>query len=336
MPLPNRPYIGTWKLNNQQLVQHTPDATPLTSVVHSCYSVGMRTPEQRQTWFQNRAANKPAGVCSRYPNCTQLTDGVHKLCSKHLMRALSGKKALKQRVKVPNECRVLECHNPARPGLSRCEGCAAKEARLAAQPHWKQRRAERRQEIRAEVVTAYGGACTCCGEARLAFLTIDHENRYNGEGPHTGTPLYLWLKAQSFPAGFRVLCQNCNFALGLFGYCPHGDLVQPLPERPVSAQTLRTQVKSRERNLKNKLDAFNAYGGVRCQCCQETHHECLTIDHLDNKGGDHRRALAGKPIYRWLAQEGYPEGFQVLCLNCNFAKRFHQVCPHKASPDGGG
>ena len=26
MPIENRPYIGTWKLNNQQLVQHTPDA----------------------------------------------------------------------------------------------------------------------------------------------------------------------------------------------------------------------------------------------------------------------------------------------------------------------
>jgi len=26
---------------------------------------------------------------------------------------------------------------------------------------------------------------------------------------------------QGYPTGFRVLCHNCNQAIGLYGYCPH-------------------------------------------------------------------------------------------------------------------
>lgn len=336
MPLDKRPYVGTWKLNNQQLIQHTPDAIPLVFLRELCYAGRMQIKAQRQAWFQRKATDKPPGVCSRYPNCSTLTDGQHKLCPVHLKRSRAGKEAARQQTKVPGECQVLECRHPARAGFSRCERCALKEAQLALKPAYKRRRAGRRQEVRAEVLAAYGGVCRCCGETGQAFLTIDHENRYNGEGPHTGTPLYLWLQSQGFPSGFRVLCQSCNFALGLFGYCPHSDLVQPLPERPVLERTQQLRSYQKGLNLKSKLAAFNAYGGVSCRCCQETHHECLTIDHLDNNGGDHRKVLAGKPIYRWLAQEGYPESFQVLCLNCNFAKRFHPVCPHKVIPVGGG
>lgn len=33
--------------------------------------------------------------------------------------------------------------------------------------------------------------------------------------------MYRWLRNHGYPLGFRVLCMNCNFALGKFGYCPH-------------------------------------------------------------------------------------------------------------------
>jgi hypothetical protein len=33
--------------------------------------------------------------------------------------------------------------------------------------------------------------------------------------------LYLWLKRNNYPTGFRVLCHNCNLAIGFYGYCPH-------------------------------------------------------------------------------------------------------------------
>jgi len=35
----------------------------------------------------------------------------------------------------------------------------------------------------------------------------------------------------------------------------------------------------------------------------------------------------------WLRKYNYPKGFQVLCHNCNMAKRFG-VCPHKEKKVG--
>ncbi len=62
-------------------------------------------------------------------------------------------------------------------------------------------------------------------ENRLEFLCIDHTN---GDGAAhrkitggAGQRTYLWLRKNGFPEGFRVLCYNCNQALGGFGYCPH-------------------------------------------------------------------------------------------------------------------
>lgn len=29
------------------------------------------------------------------------------------------------------------------------------------------------------------------------------------------------VETKTYPAGFRLLCMNCNFAIGHFGSCPH-------------------------------------------------------------------------------------------------------------------
>lgn len=86
----------------------------------------------------------------------------------------------------------------------------------------------RKRTIRLEVLRVYGGShpsCACCGETRYEFLVIDH---MNGRGQEQrdllgrrGNELYLWLKQQGYPDGYRVLCSNCNSALGWHGYCPH-------------------------------------------------------------------------------------------------------------------
>lgn len=34
-------------------------------------------------------------------------------------------------------------------------------------------------------------------------------------------------------------------------------------------------------------------------------------------------------IYTWLVKQGFPIGYRVLCMNCNFAKRFGNKCPHE-------
>ncbi len=70
------------------------------------------------------------------------------------------------------------------------------------------------------------------------------------------------------------------------------------------------------------------YGG-HCQCCGETQYEFLVIDHINGGGRSHRRSIPGQSVYRWLRKNNFPEGFQVLCHNCNMAKAFYGECPHQ-------
>lgn len=68
-------------------------------------------------------------------------------------------------------------------------------------------------------------------------------------------------------------------------------------------------------------------GGENYTCCQcgFADPRALSIDHVDGKGADHRRNLKGVNLYRWLVREKYPDGFQVLCMNCQWIKR-HEEC----------
>jgi len=68
-----------------------------------------------------------------------------------------------------------------------------------------------------QVVDAYGGRCAHCGEEEALFLTIDHvhgggeADRKLGRG---GVGMYYWLRDNDYPAGFQVLCWNCNWKKG--------------------------------------------------------------------------------------------------------------------------
>ena len=81
----------------------------------------------------------------------------------------------------------------------------------------------RREKLRISTLQKYGGACTCCGESRLPFLSIDHIN--GGGRKHRqslkGGRIEQYLKKLGYPKGYQVLCHNCNMAYGLYGKCPH-------------------------------------------------------------------------------------------------------------------
>jgi hypothetical protein len=85
-----------------------------------------------------------------------------------------------------------------------------------------------------------------------------------------------------------------------------------------------------ERRRRLKRAAFDHYGGSSCACCGETHEEFLCIDHLAGTGAEHRRAdPTANTIYRWLKKNDYPEGFRVLCHNCNMSLGAFGYCPHE-------
>jgi hypothetical protein len=76
---------------------------------------------------------------------------------------------------------------------------------------------------------------------------------------------------------------------------------------------------SRERM---KAAVFDHYGRS-CACCRTARR--LTIDHAGGGGKAHRVALfgrnqAGAQFYSWLVRNGFPDGYQTLCLPCNASK----------------
>ena len=60
----------------------------------------------------------------------------------------------------------------------------------------------------------------------------------------------------------------------------------------------------------------------------ETCIELLVIDHK-KKRTKKEKGLTGKSFYKYLKENNYPEGYQVLCFSCNFIKELYNgECPH--------
>ena len=81
-----------------------------------------------------------------------------------------------------------------------------------------------------------------------------------------------------------------------------------------------------------RMKALQAYGGAKpfCACCGLNQIEFLTIDHIDGGGNKQRQKMKLRSFYSWLKKNNYPKGFQILCMNCNFAKGMYDICPHKS------
>jgi len=91
------------------------------------------------------------------------------------------------------------------------------------------------------------------------------------------------------------------------------------------------RVYTRKYRKRDKRLVFTHYGGdpPKCTCCGETHMEFLTIDHINGGGSkDRKKGLIGHDFYAWLIRNGYPEGYRVLCMNCNFSLGHWGYCPH--------
>lgn len=80
--------------------------------------------------------------------------------------------------------------------------------------------------LRATMITAYGSACSCCGEAEEIFLTLmrcgdDHGTDRPTSG-RVSAALFRQLRDAGWPrADYRLLCWNCRHAVVTLGSCPH-------------------------------------------------------------------------------------------------------------------
>lgn len=273
-------------------------------------------------YYYRQREKKTSDICSTCPR--PVDEPGFKKCRacREYMRYF--KRVYRDVEKPAGVCSIADCSREARPGLKLCNHCAGLHAKKAKTAEYKEYRKTWRDEVREEVIKAYGAVCKCCGEAKPRLLTIDHIDGYE-DGPRSSFALYCWLKRNNFPEGFRVLCMKCNFTLGHHGYCPHSDLKQRNRTGRVASgllpNTIQQQQARRLRHQKLKMDCLDAYGGPVCVGCGEDHHECLSVDHTANDGAVHRKAdKRARNLYVLLRAVGYPPGFQVLCMNCNHLK----------------
>lgn len=87
---------------------------------------------------------------------------------------------------------------------------------------------------------------------------------------------------------------------------------------------------AKKRRIMDKLLIIDHYsnGLMLCSCCSENEVCFLTLDHINGGGGKHRRVTPN--LYRNLVIQGFPEGYAILCLNCNMGRYLNGgICPHK-------
>lgn len=94
-------------------------------------------------------------------------------------------------------------------------------------------------------------------------------------------------------------------------------------------------VHTRHYRDKLKKQVFDHYGN-QCACCGEIEEKFLSIDHVNGGGNQHRKQISsgydsgGGQTYLWLIRNNFPDGFQLLCMNCNWGRTYNNgVCPHK-------
>jgi len=91
------------------------------------------------------------------------------------------------------------------------------------------------------------------------------------------------------------------------------------------------------RRLRVKVLEHYSGGDPKCAWCEESHAEFLVLDHINGGGAQHRKVVGGgSNMWRWLQREGFPEGFRVLCHNCNASFGTWGYCPHQKESEEAG
>lgn len=81
----------------------------------------------------------------------------------------------------------------------------------------------------------------------------------------------------------------------------------------------------KRRELKKEVLTHYGNGILACiKCGYDKSIYALSIDHINGNGNEHRRnnkEITGDHVYQWLKKNNYPEGYQTLCMNCQYIKR---------------
>ena len=184
-----------------------------------------------------------------------------------------------------------------------------------------------RNKLRVETFKAYGNKCQICGESNQEFLSIDHINfdgkehrklTHNGGGYNT----YRWLRDNKYPQDdYRLLCFNCNCSRKGIKIVENKleDFLKVPSRRPVEVWKRREKIKR----------IIREHYGNKCACCGENNPLYLTLDHIDGGGREHRKLdKTANDLWMWVYKKDFPNGYRLLCYNCNLSIGFFEYCPH--------
>lgn len=132
--------------------------------------------------------------------------------------------AAKNREKIRDRLAAWRARNP---DLDRAARNREREALWSNPQRLERKRVRGRdyhRDIRRLLVAIYGEECCCCGEKRFEFLSLDHVNGGGRQERGQGTARFYKSLLENRRSDIRILCHNCNLALGFYGYCPHGGL----------------------------------------------------------------------------------------------------------------
>lgn len=142
-------------------------------------------------------------------------------------------------------------------------------------------------------------------------------------------------------------CQSCRqVARGEYNrvyhrayYLKHTAQFKASSKRSRERNIERYRRDSRERTRRHvkaitqRVLDYYSNGTFRCACCGEAQRDFLTLDHVAGFRNytlrEPRVPRAGTQLYTWLARHNFPEGFQILCMNCNLSKAKHGHCIHR-------
>lgn len=92
--------------------------------------------------------------------------------------------------------------------------------------------------------------------------------------------------------------------------------------------------KKRAKAMTDRIMALQHYSKSDipfCGCCGTTEISWLCFNHINGDGAKHRKELGegGDRILRFFKKNGYIDGINVLCHNCNASRSTRSECPHE-------
>ena len=127
---------------------------------------------------------------------------------------------------------------------------------------------------------------------------------------------------------------------------------KPEIKRKINERNQRPELKAKNKKRidENRLKVLLEYSKrlsnsnvTCCACCGlKDHIDFFALDHIAGrkemdsepelvKLGYSSKLLSGN-LRRWIIENNYPKGFQILCHNCNTAKGLYGKCPMENKP----